>query len=61
MNRLQERGNDMKKYFKKTELAEYLGVSIRTIERWVKKGLIVPSISDGRTKRYCIEDLRRER
>lgn len=51
----------MKKYFKKAELAEYLGVSIRTIERWVKKGIIVPSISDGRTKRYCIEDVRRAR
>ena len=55
---IQQKGQStMKEYLTKLEAAEELSVSIRTIERMVRNGLPVCSLTGGRVYRIKREDL----
>lgn len=48
---------DSRKIFTTKELADYLGVHVKTIRTWVKAGKIKEMNLGYRTKRYSLESL----
>jgi len=43
----------------KSQAAKYLGISIRTLHKWIKRGMVNPIMIPGGHSKYDINDLDR--